>query len=264
MIKTGHRLVWPIALPIALVLATSGCATRKYVRNQVKPVNAKLNTFEKQTNDKIAAVWKQQQTDMSQVSERISTTDQKLEQVAGVAQQAQGTASRAMEETEANAGKITANTTAITTLESGVANALNYQMVERADITFGFDKYNLTPEARAALDQIVAKAQSMPRAVIELAGFTDRTGTASYNLALSRRRAWAVQHYLVTKKVPLRAIHVVGMGKEAAPPGLEAELSAVNPNPTKAEKNRLARRVQIRLFGAGDITEGTASRSEQP
>ena len=102
----------------------------------------------------------------------------------------------------------------------------------------------------------------MPRAVIELAGFTDRIGSKNYNYALSRRRAEAVQRYLVMAKVPLRSIHIVGLGEEAPPEGLTADLSAVNPNPSKAELNRLARRVQIRVFGAGDITAGTASREQ--
>ena len=263
MIKSVHSFVLPIALPIVLVLATSGCATKKYVRQQVHQVDQKVAKVEKENNDKIAAVWNKEQSDISQVNERISTTDQKVAQVASAAQEAQGTASRAMEEGEANSGKIEANSTAITTLESGVANALNFQLVEKADVTFGFNKTTLTPGAKMALDQIASKAESMPRSVVELAGFTDKIGSANYNMALSRRRAEAVQRYLVMHKVPLRAIHIIGLGEEAPPPGLEADLSAVSPNPSKAQRDRLARRVQIRLYGAGDITQGTASREQQ-
>jgi outer membrane protein OmpA-like peptidoglycan-associated protein len=72
-----------------------------------------------------------------------------------------------------------------------------------------------------------------------------------------------VQRYLVMQKVPLRAIHIVGLGEETPPPGLEAELTALDANPNKAELRRLERRVQIRVFGAGDITQGTAARSQQ-
>jgi outer membrane protein OmpA-like peptidoglycan-associated protein len=259
-------VTWLIAVPIALALAASGCATKKYVRQQVAPVNQKLAYVYKQTqenNEKIAATWSKLQSDMSEVNERISSTDQRVSQVSEATQQAQGTASRAMEASDTNATAISANTTAINTLASGVSNALNFKFVESADVTFGFNKSTLTPEAKAALDQVASKMQSLPRSMVELAGFTDKSGSASYNLALSRRRAEAVQRYLVSQKVPLRNIHIVGLGEEAPPPGLEKDLSQIGPNPTKAQVNRLARRVRVNIYGAGDITEGTASRSQE-
>jgi outer membrane protein OmpA-like peptidoglycan-associated protein len=193
---------------------------------------------------------------VSQLNERIATTDQKVSDVAAAVQQAQGTASRAMDDSAKNSA-------AIETLGSGVANALNYQEVEKGDVTFAFNKAILTPDAKTALDAIAAKVQGLPRAVVELVGFTDKKGSPNYNLALSRRRAEAVQRYLVMQNVPLRAIHIVGLGEEAPPEGLAADLSMVDPNPSKAELDRLARRVHIRVFGAGDITQGTASRVQQ-
>ncbi len=260
MIKSGDRLILWIAAPIILALAATGCATKSYVRNQVAPVNKSVATLKTQTNEKLAYVTNKENSDISAVNERISTTDQKVAEVASATQEAQGTASRAMDASEGNSSKIAANSEAITTLGSGVANALNYQLVEKADITFGFNKATLTPEAKAALSQIAAKMQSMPRSVVELAGFTDRVGSQNYNLALSRRRAEAVQRYLVQQKVPLMAIHIVGLGKEAPPEQLAADVAAVDAHPSKAELERLARRVHVRVFGAGDIT---ASRSEQ-
>jgi len=263
MKKSNVSIRYSMAVFITLTLAFSACATRRYVRNQVAPVNQKLAYVQKETNEKIAATWSKLQSDMSEVNERISSTDQRVSQVSEATQQAQGTASRAMEATEANASATSANTTAINTLASGVANSINYKFVESSDVFFGFDKASLTPQAKATLDQVASKVQSLPRAVVELAGFTSQVGSASYNLGLSRRRAEAVQRYLISQKVPLRNIHMVGMGQEPPPPGLEKDLSGAGPNPSKAELNKLARRVRISIYGAGDITDGTASRSQE-
>src|SRR3974390_658569 len=175
--KSIKSLIWLLAVPVSLALVTAGCATKSYVRNQVAPVNQKLAKVQKETNDKIAATWSKLGTEISEVNERISSTDQKVSQVAEATQQAQGTASRAMEASDTNSTAISANSTAINTLASGVANAMNFKLVESADVTFGFDKYSLTPEARAALDQVASKVQSLPRAVVELAGFTDPIGS---------------------------------------------------------------------------------------
>jgi len=262
--KFKKSVIWLIGVPVTLALAASGCATKKYVRQQVAPVNQKVAAVYQETNQKIAATWSKLQSDMSEVNERIATTDQRVSQVSDATQQAQGTASRAMEASETNATAISANSTAITTLASGVSNALNYKLVDSADVTFGFNKATLTPEAKAALDQVASKMQSLPRSMVEIAGFTDKRGSANYNLALSRRGAEAVQRYLVSQKVSLRDIHIIGLGEEAPPPGMEKDVSSTGAKPTRAELNRMARRVRISIYGAGDITsEGAASRSQE-
>jgi hypothetical protein len=56
---------------------------------------------------------------------------------------------------------------------------------------------------------------------------------------------------------------MVAMGQEPPPPGLEKDLSSTSPNPSKAELNKLARRVRISIYGAGNVTEGAASRSQE-
>jgi OmpA-OmpF porin, OOP family len=260
---SGKAISWTIAVPISLVLTTTGCATKKFVQTQVNSVNHKVSQLQTKTNEEMAYLTNKQATDMSQVNERIAATDQRLSEVASTAEQAQGTASRAMESTQTNKDLIAGNTAAINTLQSSVADALNYQLVQKTDVMFAFNKSTLTPAAKSELDQIAAKAQSMPRTVIELAGFTDRIGSRAYNLALSRRRAEAVQRYLVQQKVPLRNIHIVGLGEEAPPENLAIEPSTSNGKPAGRELNRLARRVRISVYGAGDIAQGTASRSQQ-
>ena len=265
MNKHRMNLLHAIAVPLILALAMSGCATRNYARKQVAPVNDKVIALEAQTNqkfattdEKIAAVSSKEQTDISQVNERISTTnlklqetDTKLAEVSGTAQQAQSSATRASEQANATSARLASDTAAMKTLVSGVANSLNYQLIEKADVTFGFNNAELTPQAKAALDQVASKIQSMPRAVVELVGFSDATGSKDYNVALSVKRAEAVERYLVKQRVAPHTIHTVGLGEEAPPAELQAEVTAVDPKASKAEINRLARRVHVRVFGAG-------------
>jgi len=253
LIQSRQRVIVVLAAGAALVL-TSGCATRRYARNQVAPVNTRVSKLEAKTNDQIAYLTNKIDRDISQLNERIATNDQKVSQVQTAVQEVQGTASRAMEEADTNKAKTEATSEAVSTLASGVANTMNYQLVEQADLTFGVRGETLSPEAKMALDQIAAKMQSLPRAVVELAGFAGNEGSASYAQALSLHRAEAVQRYLVLKNVPLRSIHIIGLGKEAPPADLEADLQAIDPNASPADRRRLARRVHIRVFGAGDIT----------
>jgi len=67
-----------IGLPITFALATSGCATKKYVRNQVDVVNQRVSQVETKTNQEIASLTSKHDEDISQVKERIMTTDNKV------------------------------------------------------------------------------------------------------------------------------------------------------------------------------------------
>lgn len=59
-------------------------------------------------------------------------------------------------------------------------------------IYFGFDKYNLTPEAQSVVDQIVAETNN----ALSVVGHTDTSGSNAYNQALGQRRADAVSNAL--------------------------------------------------------------------
>jgi OOP family OmpA-OmpF porin len=80
---------------------------------------------------------------------------------------------------------------------------------------FAFDKYALTPEARAALDkEVIARLGEFSSIrLIHVEGHTDRIGTQEYNQKLSERRADAVKAYLVSKGVDGSKIETIGMGK---------------------------------------------------
>src|SRR5215469_8907927 len=148
MKKVRHYLFSTSSLLLPVALVTAGCATKKYARQQANAVNQRVSQVEKKTDDKIAFLNNKQQTDMSQVNERISSTDLKVSEAMNTAQQAGSSASQAQQMSQENASKISANSTQISNLATGVANALNYQLVETGDVTFGFDRSDLTPATK--------------------------------------------------------------------------------------------------------------------
>jgi OOP family OmpA-OmpF porin len=267
MNTSARNVLWIIAVPIALALVPSGCASKKYVRQQTGIVNQRVSSLETKTKEQIAYLNSKHQTDISRVDERIATTDARLAEVSGVAQQAAASAAEANKAAQANEEKIDASEAKIQANASSIAawstlaeNAWKYQLIEKGDVTFGFNKADLDSGAKAALDLIAQKAAAMPRAEVELQGFTDKIGSKNYNLALSRRRADAVARYLARQNVPLRGIHVIGLGEENPP----ASLQAVDPNTSHQEARRLARRVYIRVYAPATAIAGEAARQQQP
>ncbi len=98
----------------------------------------------------------------------------------------------------------------------------------------------------------------MPRYVVEVEGFTDKTGPREYNLALSRRRADAVVRYLVDKGVPLRRIHMIGLGATMAPM-TDGNAMAQNTSESPKLTRKQQRRVIVRVYAP----ESTLSASGQ-
>ncbi len=74
------------------------------------------------------------------------------------------------------------------------------------NIFFDFDKAVLKPESFPELDRIVSLMNERSTMTVEVAGHTDATGPASYNMGLSERRAKAVSSYLVGKGISAERI----------------------------------------------------------
>ncbi|RZU02653.1 outer membrane protein OmpA [Rivibacter subsaxonicus] len=81
-----------------------------------------------------------------------------------------------------------------------------------ADAFFDFDKYNLKPEGKAKLDDLVSKMGGLNLEVIIAVGHTDNIGTKEYNQKLSERRANTVKEYLVSKGIEKNRVYTEGKG----------------------------------------------------
>jgi outer membrane protein OmpA-like peptidoglycan-associated protein len=80
-------------------------------------------------------------------------------------------------------------------------------------VFFDWDKADITPEAMGILDNAAAAYQQTGQASVMLAGHADRSGSASYNVGLSQRRADAVRSYLAGKGIPDTAISTEAFGE---------------------------------------------------
>lgn len=81
-------------------------------------------------------------------------------------------------------------------------------------VYFGYDRYDLSSNARAGLQAQAAWLQAHGDAKITVEGHCDERGTREYNLALGDRRANSVKNYLVALGVDPTRIHTVSYGKE--------------------------------------------------
>jgi len=97
-----------------------------------------------------------------------------------------------------------------------------------APLHFGFNDYNLTPDAQKQLSDL-AECIKASKKKITLEGHADERGTEEYNLQLSNRRAAAVKKYLTDLGVDASELGTVGYGKtQPLDPGHSEEAWAKN------------------------------------
>jgi len=216
--------------------ATVGCTTKNYVKQETTPLINKTNELDDMTakNSKdIKDVDARAQAGIQAVNAKTADVEQKA-QVAGQS------AASAQQMADAANNRVGA-------LTNTVANLDNYRPVAETSVKFGFNKDNLTPTAKEALDQLAGSIASTKGYIIALEGSTDSVGSTEYNYDLSQRRANAVIQYLASKySVPAHKIYVIGLGKD----------KPVETNNTKQGRAD-NRRVDVRLMTntVGDTTQ---------
>jgi OmpA-OmpF porin, OOP family len=192
-----------ISLAVSMV-ATVGCSSKNYVKQQTTPLINKTNELDdltaKNTRD-IKDVDARAQAGIQAVNTKTAEVDQKAQTAGQNAASAQQMADNANNR--------------VGVLTNTVANLDNYHAVAETSIKFGFNKDNLTPKSKDALDQLGGSISATKGYIITLEGGTDSVGSADYNYDLSQRRANSVIQYLAMKyNVPAHKIYVIGLGKD--------------------------------------------------
>ncbi|MFL5268453.1 MAG: OmpA family protein, partial [Stellaceae bacterium] len=101
-------------------------------------------------------------------------------------------------------------------------------------VFFDWDKYNITPEGMQIIQLAANQYKAGGSVRLQVTGFTDTSGSASYNQRLSERRANAVATALERLGVPRSDMAVSGRG--------ENDLRVPTPDGVREPQNR---RVEI-------------------
>ena len=171
-----------------LAVATSGCATKKYVKGEVSTINTRVDGVQGQVED---------------AQTKIRDHDGRITRNEAATAEASKTAREALERAIA-AGKL-------------AEGKLLYETVLSDDkVKFGFDKSTLSSEATAALDAFANQLKSENKGVyVEIQGHTDNVGGESYNEQLGEQRAEAVHDYLAKQGIPVFRMETVSYGESA-------------------------------------------------
>ncbi|MEP6962159.1 MAG: OmpA family protein [Acidobacteriota bacterium] len=244
---------------LALTMAATGCATKKYVAKTMAPVEARVATSEAKNADQDKMLTAQAkdidtlQTGLSRTNERVGDADAKATSAGQAAQrgiEAAGSAQRTADGATTAAGN--AMTAANTGRDQAIAraNEVEKNVIAKVDavnkltlmttetVLFNVNQSTLSKDGKAALDALADRLQGKDRYVIEVQGYTDKTGSADANTILSQKRAENVSRYLINEhKVPVHMVTLMGSGYTA---------------PVADDKTRDGRkqnrRVEVRLF----------------
>ena len=179
------------AVSIVAALALSGCATKTYVQQEV----AKASSA---TDAKIGEVQKQVETSQQDIANLKKSDDTQNQQIAQLSDAAKEALARAQEAGKLAKGKFVFE-----------------QTLSDDEVKFGFNKADISPEAKAALDAFAEKVKAENKNVyIEVQGHTDNVGSEEINLKLGQKRADAVVRYLSMQHgFPLFRMNAISYGE---------------------------------------------------
>ncbi len=181
----------PVTLLAAAVgLTLVGCATSGDIDKKIAESQAK-------TDQKIDSV----ETQVEQLHESQKATTGRLDEqgrkIEELGQSAKDALQRAQEAGVLAKGKI-----------------VFQQSFSEDRVRFKTNSYELTKDAKAALDEFAQKVLALDKGVyLEIQGHTDDTGGTDYNDQLGQQRAEAVRRYLARQhKLPLGRMSTISYG----------------------------------------------------
>jgi outer membrane protein OmpA-like peptidoglycan-associated protein len=214
-----------------LVAGSAACATKTYVRTNVKDVNDKVDTMGRSIEET------QERTRKNEGA--IGDVDRKAQAAQSTADAARQAASEAGAEATAARARAGEVGSKADDFDKAYKRLVYTVVLSEDEGQFKSGKAVLPDEAKAKLDELVTKLKADPNgAFFEVEGHTDAFGSRDMNEKIGLDRAEAVKRYLFEQhQIPLHRINVISYGMD----------KPVASNKTR-EGRALNRRVVIRVL----------------
>jgi len=211
--KTGRYGAAAVLLAVSMV-ALSGCATKKFVRNEVgksaSEITAKMEAKDSSLQQGITENSNQIEElggKASEQSRQIAALDTKVDTGLSAVDQKVGQAQSAANQAATDVNR----------LEEQFQNRNQYTTKTEQTVLFKSASAKILDEQLSTLDQIAQQVKTNPDAILVLEGRADSIGTDASNTRLSDQRVETVLRYLVAnKEVPTHRVYKMGLG-EARP-----------------------------------------------
>lgn len=184
-----------LAVVPAIVLVTTGCATKDWVKNLVGQKEAEID---QRVDARVGAV----DGRVGEQGQKVTRVEAKL----GSVESAAGEARTRADSAHSRADEVNDR------LSRLWSSRHKRQLVETIHVQFAFDKWELSDGAQTALTAVVKDLKANPNLTVDLEGYTDPVGTQAYNVGLSQRRVEAVRRYLVEQGTEMPRVHSIGLG----------------------------------------------------
>ena len=237
---------------LALSLLGTGCvATHKYVAKTIAPVEQRVGATEGKNTEQDKQI-AMHGTHLDEIDKDASKTREKLTDVDGkatkageaamVADQKAGAAQQSADGAKqlAGAAQMSADTahTGLDQLGQTVVGMNKFKMLKSETILFPLNASKLSTDAKDQLTSLSKEVTGQDRYIVEVQGFTDKTGNPVYNESLSADRAQAVARYMTNEfEIPVRNISMLGSGY-ARPVG----------DDKTRDGRKMNRRVEVRVW----------------
>lgn len=213
------KMTAQLATIAALSLLGTGCATKKYVAQTVAPIDARVTGTESKNTDQDKQIAEHGKNieeldrSASRTREQLKDTDAKATAAGEAAAKADQKADGAWKAADGAKALAQQGLDANAQLARTVDAMNKYQVAKNETVLFAVNSSKLTDDAKSQLQELAKSADGLERYVIEVQGFTDKTGSSTYNERLSQQRAQEVARYLANEyKIPVRSISMLGSG----------------------------------------------------
>jgi peptidoglycan-associated lipoprotein len=208
------RVVQIAGSVLAIAFLAGGCATKGYVKDEMKAMEERVGRVESTAN--------------GASSEAKGARD--------LAMQGDEKAQQALMQAELAKDMALGN--------------VQREQVRTAGIYFGFDSAKLNDDAKAALNTVADDLRANPSYIVLLSGYADPTGDEQYNLQLAERRAAACRLYLAQQLgADFVRIANIGFG-EVASSDVEGQSTMGNKESRRVDAE-IVRPVATTTTGAG-------------